>query len=64
MRTLLDFRENRLGFVARFDEEALGEVFFGVIEGVKDHGLDLFVGESVGGLDFDFGSQAAALLAC
>ena len=59
-----DLGEDGLGLVASFNEEALGKVFFGVIEGVEDHGLDLLVGETVSRLDFNFSRKSAALLAC
>ena len=55
--------EDGLGFVFCFDDLALLDVFFGVIERGEDHVFDLLVGEAVGGFDFDLGGFAAALLA-
>ena len=58
-----DGGEDGLGFVFGFDDLALLDVFFGVVEGGEDHVFDLLVGEAVGGFDFDLGCFAAALLA-
>src|ERR1700685_176643 len=64
--TLLAFFEcsqNRFSFVARFDYLALAKVFFGIVERIENHSLDLIVGQSVAGLHFDLGFLAAALFA-
>ena len=53
--------ENGVRFVAGLDQQALGEVFFGMVEGVENHALDLLVRQAVGGLDFDL---AALPLRC
>ena len=64
LRRALDGGKNRVRFVARFDEQALGEIFFGMIEGVENHALDLLVGQSIGRLHFDLRRFTAALLTC
>lgn len=50
-----------LRFITGFDELAGADVFLGVVEGVQDHGFDLFVGEAIGGFDFNLSLFAAAL---
>ncbi len=55
--------EDGVGFEPGFDDLAGFEVGLGVVEGFEDHGLDLLVGEAVGGLDFDLGFLTAALFA-
>ena len=65
-RALLAFferGENRRGFGARFDQLAVAEIFFRVVERVEDHAFDLLVGQAVAGLDLNLGFFAAALLA-
>ncbi len=51
------------GFVARFDQLALAEIFFGVVEGIENHAFDLLVGQAVAGLDLNLSLLAAALFA-
>src|SRR4029077_5432291 len=66
-RTLLTFGERGedcVAFAAGLDDLAAAEIFFGVVEGIKDHAFDLLVSESVTGLNFDLGFLAAALLTC
>src|SRR6267378_3204174 len=48
--------------VAGLDDLALAKVLFGVVERIENHLLNLIVREPVGGLHFDFGFLAAALL--
>src|SRR5579871_5704947 len=62
-RSTFDGGENSLRLVACFNEQALGEVIFGVVEGVKNHALDLLIGEAVGRFYFNLRLLAAALFA-
>ena len=63
LRRALDRGKNRLRFVARLDQQALGKVRLGVVEGVEDHALDLLVRQSISRLHFDLRRLPAALLA-
>ena len=55
--------KNRIGFVARFDEQASRKILFGVVEGIENHVLDLLVGQSIRRLHLDLRGLSAALLA-
>ena len=50
---LLGRLDDRLGFVARVDQQARGEVGLGVLERVEQHPLDLVVGQPVRRLHLD-----------
>src|SRR5207253_9198938 len=44
---------NRLGFVASFDELSLANIFFGVLERIKQHLFNLLIGQTIRRLYFD-----------
>src|ERR1700730_14024988 len=58
-----EHREDRVSFASRLDNLPLPEIFFSVVVRFEQHVLDLFVGESISGLDVDFSLLPAALFA-
>ena len=61
--SLRERRQDRVGFASGFNDLALPEILFGVVERFEQHVLDLLVGEAVSGLNVDFSLLSAALLA-
>src|SRR5438270_11323786 len=65
-RRLLSFFQSGhdvLSLIASFNDLALAEIFFGVVEGIENHGFDLLVGQSVSRFDLYLGFASAALFA-
>src|ERR1019366_9130743 len=59
--SLRERRQDRVCFASRLNDLPLPEILFREVERLEQHVLDLFVGESVAGLDVDFSLLSAAL---